>query len=257
MNEQMNNDLNQHNAEENVNQDLQSSLESTMPHLPVFVENSMPSQESYSSGRIMKSDNYVAQETPIIAREDDAQPEFSVYNEEISSADHNSAIISENKQNEEKEKQEALSFTGILKKSVKTVKMPKAESEEKIVERVPRARRMRLSVTRVAPWSVAKVSFLMLIALAIVQIVMVAIVWIFLNSIGLFGKFTQIVASTGLSNNGFNLADFLSLPTVLSATTIVSIIEVVVFTLIAAIMAALYNVVSALVGGVRVTLGDD
>jgi len=39
--------------------------------------------------------------------------------------------------------------------------------------------------------------------------------------------------------------------------TIFSIIEVVIFTILATIIALIYNVVSSLVGGVHVTLGDD
>ena len=48
-----------------------------------------------------------------------------------------------------------------------------------------------------------------------------------------------------------------SLSTVLSAVTIFSIIEVVIVTVLITIVALLYNVVSSLVGGIHVTLGDD
>ena len=43
----------------------------------------------------------------------------------------------------------------------------------------------------------------------------------------------------------------------LSAVTIFSIIEIVLFTLLASVVALIYNVVSSLVGGVHITLGDD
>ena len=39
--------------------------------------------------------------------------------------------------------------------------------------------------------------------------------------------------------------------------TIFSIVEMVIITILCTIFALLYNVVSALVGGVHVTLGDD
>ncbi|WP_172144438.1 DUF3566 domain-containing protein [Bifidobacterium panos] len=121
----------------------------------------------------------------------------------------------------------------------------------------PRARRMNLSLTRLNPWSVAKVTFMMAVAGAIIQIVAAALVWVLLNVVGVFDQITQIVASTGLDAGGLNLADVFSLPTVLSGTTIFSIIEVVLFTVLATIIALIYNVVSSLVGGVHVTLGDD
>ncbi|MCI1659582.1 DUF3566 domain-containing protein [Bifidobacterium psychraerophilum] len=122
---------------------------------------------------------------------------------------------------------------------------------------VPRARRMRLSLTRIDPWSITKVSFLLAIAGAIIQIVAVALIWLLLNSIGLFDNVTQLISKTGLDAGGFDLSSVLSLSTVLSAVTIFSIFEVVLVVVLATIVAFLYNIVSALVGGVHVTLGDD
>ncbi|MCI1219716.1 MAG: DUF3566 domain-containing protein [Bifidobacterium sp.] len=123
--------------------------------------------------------------------------------------------------------------------------------------RAPRARRMSLSLVHFDAWSVAKVTFLLGVAGAIIQIVAAALIWILLNIVGVFDQVTQIVSSTGLDAGGFNLADVFSLSTVLSVVTIFSIIEVVLVTLLATIIAWLYNVVSALVGGIHVTLGDD
>ena len=113
----------------------------------------------------------------------------------------------------------------------------------------PRARRMSLSV--------AKVTFMLSIAVAIIQVVASAIVWVLLDVVGVFSQITQIVSSTGLDAGGFDLKNVLSLTTVVSGVTIFSIVEVVIFTLLATIAALIYNVVSSLVGGVHVTLGDD
>ena len=121
----------------------------------------------------------------------------------------------------------------------------------------PRARRMNLSLTRLNAWSVAKVSFLMSLAGGIIQIIATALVWMLLNVVGVFDQLTQIVASTGLDAGGLNLTDVFSLSSVLSAVTIFSIIEIVLFTLLASVVALIYNVVSSLVGGVHITLGDD
>ena len=78
-----------------------------------------------------------------------------------------------------------------------------------------------------------------------------------LDVVGVFSQITQIVSSTGLDAGGFDLKNVLSLTTVVSGVTIFSIVEVVIFTLLATIAALIYNVVSSLVGGVHVTLGDD
>ena len=108
----------------------------------------------------------------------------------------------------------------------------------------PRARRMSLSLTRIDAWSAAK-------------IVAVALLWGMLNVVGVFDQVTQIVSSTGLDAGGFDLTNVFSLGTVLSAVTIFSIVEVVLITVLVVIFTLLYNVVSTLVGGIHVTLGDD
>ena len=122
---------------------------------------------------------------------------------------------------------------------------------------VPRARRMQLSLTRLEPWSVAKVTFLLSIAGAIIQVVAAALLWILLNAMGLFDNLTQVISKTGLDAGGFDLGQVLSLGTVLSSVTIFSIFEIVIVVVLVTIFAFLYNLVSSLVGGIHVTLGDD
>ena len=121
----------------------------------------------------------------------------------------------------------------------------------------PRARRMNLSLVRLDAWSVAKVTFLLAVAGGIIQIIAVGLIWALLNSVGVFDQITQIFSSTGLDAGSVNLTDIFSLSTILSAVTIFSIVEVIIFTLLSTIMALLYNAVSALVGGIHGTLGDD
>lgn len=116
---------------------------------------------------------------------------------------------------------------------------------------------MSLSLTRIDAWSAAKVAFMLSIAGGIIQIVAAAILWGMLNVVGVFDQVTQIVSSTGLDAGGFDLTDVFSLSTVLSTATIFSIVEVVLITVLVVILTLLYNVVSTLVGGIHVTLGDD
>lgn len=134
---------------------------------------------------------------------------------------------------------------------------PKSEGKSKSKSSVPRARRMKLSLTKIDPWSVTKVTFLLSIAGALIQVVAIAFLWALLNSIGLFDNITQIVSSTGLDSGGVDIASLFGIGKVLSITTIFSIFEIVLITVLATIGAFLYNIVSALVGGVHLTLGDD
>ena len=121
----------------------------------------------------------------------------------------------------------------------------------------PRARRMNLSLTHVNAWSVAKVTFMLSIAGAIIEVLAAALVWLLLDAVGVFDQLNNIVSSTGLAAGSLNLSSVFSLSTVLSVVTILAIVGVVLVTLLATIIALLYNVISALVGGVHITLGDD
>ncbi len=129
--------------------------------------------------------------------------------------------------------------------------------DKKVRRGAPRARRMSLSLTRIDAWSAAKVAFMLSIAGGIIQIVAAGMLWAMLNVVGVFDQVTQIVSSTGLDAGGFDLTNVFSLSTVLSAVTILSIFEVILITILVVIITLLYNVVSTLVGGVHVTLGDD
>lgn len=95
----------------------------------------------------------------------------------------------------------------------------------------PHARRMNLSLTRVSAWSVAKVSFMLSLAGAIIQIIAVLFLWLLLKAVGVFDQVTQIFSSAGLDSGSINLSNILSLPTVLSAVTIFSIVEMVLITI--------------------------
>lgn len=81
---------------------------------------------------------------------------------------------------------------------------------------VPRARRMKLSLTQIDPWSVTKVSFMLLIAVALIQVIAVVFLYYVLQAVGVFDSLTSIVSSAGLNSKGFDIASFISLGRVLS-----------------------------------------
>ena len=134
---------------------------------------------------------------------------------------------------------------------------PRANKTRASLRSPPRARRMNLSLTHVNAWSVAKVTFMLSIAGAIIEVLAAALVWLLLDAVGVFDQLNNIVSSTGLAADSLNLSSVFSLSTVLSVVTILAIVGVVLVTLLATIIALLYNVISALVGGVHITLGDD
>lgn len=123
--------------------------------------------------------------------------------------------------------------------------------------RIPKARRMRLSVTKVDPWSVAKVSFLLSIAWGIIQVVCTAILFGILKAMGVFNSISKLISTAGVSAGSISAGSIFSLGKLLSIVTIFSVFEIILIVILATVGAFLYNVVCMLIGGIHVTLGDD
>ncbi|MCC5477179.1 DUF3566 domain-containing protein [Streptomyces sp. NPDC059680] len=123
----------------------------------------------------------------------------------------------------------------------------------------PRTRKARLRVAKADPWSVMKVSFLLSIALGICTIVASAVLWMVLDAMGVFSTVGGTISEATGSNeaNGFDLQAFLSLPHVLTFTTIIAVIDVVLATALATLGAFIYNLSAGFVGGIELTLAED
>ncbi|MFB7735017.1 DUF3566 domain-containing protein [Streptomyces sp. NPDC056112] len=123
----------------------------------------------------------------------------------------------------------------------------------------PRTRKARLRVAKADPWSVMKVSFLLSIALGICTIVASAVLWMVMNTMGVFSTVGGTISEATGSNesNGFDLQSFLSLPHVLMFTSIIAVIDVVLATALATLGAFIYNLSAGFVGGVELTLAED
>jgi hypothetical protein len=126
---------------------------------------------------------------------------------------------------------------------------------------VPRTRKARLRVSKADPWSVMKVSFLLSIALGICSIVAVAVLWMVLDTIGVFSTVGSTISEATTSeqggSGGFDLVSFLSLSRVMTFTTIIAVIDVVLATALATLGAFIYNLSAGFVGGVELTLAED
>ena len=120
------------------------------------------------------------------------------------------------------------------------------------------ARRVRLTVSRVDPWSAMKISFLLSVALGIAGVVMVFVLWTILAGMGVFDQINGIIGQVVQDGQQrFDIMDFIGLGRVLSLSIVIAVIDVILVTAIATLAAFLYNVSSALVGGVQLTLTDD
>ncbi|GAA3548649.1 DUF3566 domain-containing protein [Nocardioides daeguensis] len=120
-------------------------------------------------------------------------------------------------------------------------------------------RRARLRLTRVDPWSVMKTSFLLSIAFAVVTVVSVAMVWQVLGAAGVWDSINSTIQE-GIGGNdvaSFRIEDYVGTSRVLGFTMLVAAIDVVLITAAATLVAFLYNMSAALLGGVEITLAED
>lgn len=119
------------------------------------------------------------------------------------------------------------------------------------------ARRVRLSVSRVDPWSVMKLGFLLSVAAGIVLVVATVVAWQVLNAMGVFSDLESLVTDLDAMAQFGTVLEYLRMRNIMSLATIFAIINVALLTALSALGAFLYNIVAALVGGVHLTLTDD
>lgn len=118
-------------------------------------------------------------------------------------------------------------------------------------------RRARLTVARVDPWGVLKLSFLLSVALGIVYVVAAFVMWNVVDGMGVFDDINNVIRQVEGEGSTFEVRDWVGRQRVLSLVTVIAVVNVVILTLLATLFAFLYNLGSALVGGTRVTLTDE
>ena len=129
-----------------------------------------------------------------------------------------------------------------------------------LVKPAPKAkvRRARLLVSKVDPWSVLKMAFLLSVALGIVTVVAAIVLWTVLDLTGIFDQVDSLLGTlAGSESGGFELKKVASLGQVASFATIIAVVNVVLLTALSMLSAVLYNISATLVGGIDVTLTDD
>ncbi|ORC20221.1 hypothetical protein A7979_11280 [Rothia nasimurium] len=118
-------------------------------------------------------------------------------------------------------------------------------------------RRARLVVARVDTFSVAKLVFLLSVAIGIATVVAAVILWLVMQATGAFQSLNDMLTLLGTTGDAVDISQYLSLGQIALYSTIISVVNVVLFTLLGTLAAMLYNVAAKLVGGVGVTLTDE
>lgn len=128
-----------------------------------------------------------------------------------------------------------------------------------LVRPAPRSkiRRARLVVAKVDTFSVAKLAFLLSVAIGIVTVVAAVILWLVMQATGAFQSLNDLLQLLGTTSNAVDISEYLSLGQVALYSTIISVVNVVLITILGSLAAMLYNVAARLVGGIGVTLTDE
>lgn len=138
---------------------------------------------------------------------------------------------------------------------------PGGRPQQGLVRPTPKAkvRKARLLVSKVDPWSVLKMSFLLSVALGIMTVVCAVMVWSVMDLTGIFAQINDLLGQVlgTESDDGFRVEEMVTLGQIASFATIIAVINVVLLTVLSMLGAVLYNLSASLVGGIGVTLTDD
>ena len=125
---------------------------------------------------------------------------------------------------------------------------------EKLQRKAPRkvnTKQVRLKLVYLDFWSVVKLAFLGLICLGIIQVVFAVLVWVVLNTTGIFNDLDNVLQQI-LGDETFSVTASFSLVQVSLFAVIVAVLNIVVGTALGAIFAALYNLSARVTGGLLV-----
>ena len=112
------------------------------------------------------------------------------------------------------------------------------------------AKQVRLRLVYVDFWSAVKLSFLAAVAMAIVTLVTVFLLYWVLQATTLLAKLEEILKA--FTDNAFVLSEVVSLPQVMAFAAIVAILNLIVITVLGAVVAGIYNLMVKVTGGLLV-----
>ena len=116
-------------------------------------------------------------------------------------------------------------------------------------------KQIKLKLRAIDIWSATKAGFFVSLAAAIGIFVGALLLWVVLTFSGLLNSLGGILSSL-LGGDG-NLAGSLSLPSVMATALTISLLNMVLTTSLAAVYAALFNVIAKLSGGISLTFTNN
>ena len=126
-----------------------------------------------------------------------------------------------------------------------------AEKLQRKSQRPVATKQVRLKLVYVDFWSTVKLSFPVAVSLGIVLVVSTILIYLVLQSTGVFGKVDALLIDI-LTEDGFSIGKNLSLGTVGFFSIIVAIVNIIIGTALGALTSLLYNLSVRLTGGLLV-----
>lgn len=123
----------------------------------------------------------------------------------------------------------------------------------------PRTRRAHLRASRLDPWSVMKVAFMLSIAVAVVGVIAVVVLWSALSAADVFATINTTVrdqATFGTQAEQFDVLQYVGLNRVLGVSLLLAVVNVILGTALATLFSFVYNLTAGLLGGIEVTLAE-
>ncbi len=111
-------------------------------------------------------------------------------------------------------------------------------------------KQVRLRLVYVDFWSAVKLSFLAAVAMAVVTLVSYFLVYLIVLTTWLIGQADEFFQS--FSDGSVSLTQFIGLPQVMAFAAVVAILNLIVITVLGAVVAGLYNLAVKVTGGLLV-----
>ena len=120
----------------------------------------------------------------------------------------------------------------------------------------PNVKQVRLTLVFIDFWSALKVSFLIGLAQAIVVIIATFLLYLVFVQTGIFDRANSVVGQV-VGGNGFDVRSILSMGQSVAFAAVAGVLNMVVITIMGAVVAVIYNLIARIVGGINVGFQSD
>jgi hypothetical protein len=117
-------------------------------------------------------------------------------------------------------------------------------------------RRARLQLRHIDTWSALKISLILSIALFFMWMVAVGILYMVLDTLGVFDTLNDLFGQVGSVNGSDATGDVITPGVVFGGAAVIGAINVVLMTALCTVGTFIYNLCSDLVGGLEITLSE-